>query len=94
MKRTKFTGNFILVLLLNLLFNFEWSIPAWILLILHFVIGLPVYWFWIALGLWVLLVVLFTKLLGWTARVSNEKPIKRENKNPYSASDDVFKKKK
>ena len=35
MKRVEHTGGFWLCLLLNLLLNWQWSIPGWILLGLH-----------------------------------------------------------
>ncbi len=77
------SGNFFLALILNLVFNMEWVIPAVILLILHFTIGLPLYWFWIALGLWVGGTLVVTLLLGWAGKCSRS-PEPRENKNPYS----------
>ena len=33
------------VLFLNLFFNFWGSVPAWILLVMHFVRGWPIIWF-------------------------------------------------
>ena len=42
MRKLHVDGNFLLALLINLVFHWEGSIPAWILLILHFVIGLSV----------------------------------------------------
>ena len=43
MRRHSGGGGFWLCLLLNLLLNLEWSIPAWICLALHF---------WLGLSLW------------------------------------------
>ena len=60
------------------------SLPIWLLLILHFTVKLPIKWFFMAVGLFFLvgfiryLVLLFAR---WGA--SCEDPIK-ENKNPYS----------
>ena len=61
-----------------------WSIPAWILLTLHFLIGLSLVWFWGALGAWVFVLLLRTVLVmfaryGFAHRI----PVP-ENKNPYS----------
>ena len=41
-----------------------WSVPAWILLILHFAVGVPLRWFWIALGAWFVVMLLRTLLIG------------------------------
>ena len=83
MRRSKRVGNFFLVLLFNMVLNIEWSIPAWILLALHYFLGWRILWFWIALGLWILNIVLWMEFLGFASDCSNEKPY-RENKNPYS----------
>ena len=77
------SGNFFLALILNLVFNLEWVIPAVILLVLHFTTGLPIYWFWIALGLWLGIILIMTLALGWAGK-SSAPPPPRENKNPYS----------
>lgn len=91
MRMSKRAGNFFLALLFNMVLNLEWSIPAWILLALHYFLGWRILWFWIALGLWILSIVLWMKFLGFASDCSNEKTY-RENKNPYSASSDKFKK--
>lgn len=84
MRRTKYNGRFFIVLLLNLFFNIEWSIPAWILLVLHYVFGMPIYWFFIALVLWIIAVIAYTKLISAGISAGNQKDPYRENKNPYS----------
>ena len=61
-----------------------WTIPAWVLLALHSIIGLPLIWFWVALGAWALVLLLRTALVmfaryGFAHRI----PVP-ENKNPYS----------
>ena len=84
MRRTKRSGGFLLCLLLNMALNAEWSIPAWILLGLHFWLGISVWWFFAALVLWILVMILGMKIMGWAAdcsAVPNKQP---ENKNPYS----------
>ena len=83
MRRTKRTGNFFLCLLINILLNLEGSIPAWILLILHFCIGISILWFWLALALWIIYLLVWMKIIGWAGRCSTPDPPK-ENKNPYS----------
>ena len=84
MKRTGRTGNFLLCLLINLLLNLEWSIPAWILLALHFWLDITLWWFWGALLLWIARVWAGMWLMGWAAKCSSEKDPPKENKNPYS----------
>lgn len=93
MKRAN-SGNFFLAIILNLVFNLEWVIPAVVLLILHFAVGLSVFWFWLALGIWIGGVLLVTLILGWANKCSApDKP--QENKNPYSATNaSVFGRKK
>lgn len=83
MRRTRRTGSFWLCLLLNMLLNLEWTIPAWILLALHFLLDWSVWWFILAIGLWFLWHLLTTALLGWLHRCATPDPPK-ENKNPYS----------
>jgi hypothetical protein len=72
-------------LLINLCFNLEWSIPAWILLALHFWLNISIWWFVAALGAWVLLMILWMRLIGWAAGCSAHRDPPKENKNPYSA---------
>lgn len=84
MRRTKRKGNFFLCLLINILLNLEGSIPAWILLILHFCIGISILWFWLALALWIIYLLVWMKIIGWAGKCSRPDPPK-ENKNPYSA---------
>lgn len=91
MRKTSFRGNMLLVWLLNLLLNLQWSIPAWILLIMHFLFGWSLWWFWIALAAWILLTAFFTLFIGWSNKCSNMPDPPRKNKNPYSAkTEDVF----
>ncbi len=51
--------------LLNLIFRAEWLVFALICLILHTVLGTPLWLVWIALGLWVLVSLLVTTLLSY-----------------------------
>jgi len=85
MRSFKRSGSFLLCLLVNLLLNLEWSIPAWILLALHRWLGLSWWWFIGGLGLWVLRVLAGMWLMGWAIGCSREKEPPKENKNPYSA---------
>lgn len=76
-------GRFLLSLLINLVFHWEGLIPAAILLVLHFWPGIPLYWFFIALGAWILLVLVRMLWIRFAVRSAAETP-ERENKNPYS----------
>ena len=87
-RRPRIDGNFFLALLINIIFNFEGSIPAWILLVMHFVFGLSVKWFWIALGIWlgglILWMVIVGKIYGWANKCGNTPDPPKKNVNPYS----------
>ena len=84
MRKGKSHGGLFLTLLFSLILHFSWSIPAWILLILHFAASLPIYWFWIALGAWLLVVLLRSCVIAFASRRSAAPKPVRENKNPYS----------
>lgn len=84
MKRFHRHGGFLVTLLINLLLNLEWSIPAWVLLALRLWLGLSVWWFIGGLALWILRVLAGMWLMGWAAGCGNEKDPPKENKNPYS----------
>ena len=84
MKRTKRNGGFLLGLLLNMLLNLQWSIPAWILLVMHFWLDWSVWWFWLALVLWFLDILFWMIFMDWAGDCSNTPDPPKENKNPYS----------
>ena len=76
--------DFCINVVLNMMLGPIWGIGAAIALVLHFVIGLPLYWFWLTLGLW-LLAGLVRYLLVRFARWGAQSPASvHENKNPYS----------
>lgn len=80
-------GGFFLCLLWHAILYFLWTIPAWILLALHFIIGLPIVWFWVALGAWALAIA-FRSLLVLFARYGFQHRIPvPANKNPYSVKE-------
>ncbi len=90
MKRIRRSGNFFVSLLINTILNFEQSIPAWILLALHFILGWSIWWFWLAFGIWILGIIIRMKLYSWAFRCGNVPDVYKENKNPYSAKNDDF----
>ncbi|MEE3333691.1 MAG: hypothetical protein VZR54_05365 [Ruminococcus sp.] len=81
--------NTLLSLLFFLLFRVSsWlcSVPMWATLIAHFVFGLPIYWFWLTLAVWLLVgvfrfcLISFARWGGSSPDINADKP----NKNPYS----------
>ena len=84
MRRSARAGGFLLSLLINMLLNLEWSIPAWILLGLHFWLEISIWWFIGGLTLWVIRIIVGMWIIGWAAGCGNEKDPPKENKNPYS----------
>ena len=72
-----------ITLLFNMAINIGWTIPAWILLAMHFIFGWSIWWFWLALGIWVLDIIIWMGVIGWAGRCSTPDPPK-VNKNPYS----------
>lgn len=76
-------GEFFICLLFNMAINLEWTIPAWILLAMHFVFDWKIMWFWIALGAWLVNILFWMDIIGWASRCSgSDKP--KKNINPYS----------
>ncbi len=85
MRKTNRSGNFFLCLLFNIILNLEWAIPGVILLVLHFVLGISV-WFSIgAFALWIAVILFWMFIMGWAARCGSTPDPVKENKNPYSA---------
>ena len=70
------------------------SIPMWLTLLLHFVLGLSIWWFWGTLAAWLLAGLIRYALIRfgrWGVRETRKEPPKR-NRNPYSAKNgEVFK---
>lgn len=84
MRSTKRGGGFILCLLLNMLLNLDGLLPAAILLVLHFTLGLSIIFAVSAIALWLIHIIVCMSLIRWGSRCSNIKEPERENKNPYS----------
>ena len=86
-------GYFLSGLFLTLIWRLSFwmlSLPAWVTLILHFVIGLPIVWFWITLAVWLVSGILQYLMILFARRCAAEKDVEKENKNPYSAGNDYF----
>ena len=85
-RRPKINGGFFSALLVNLIFNLEWTIPAWLLLGAHYFFRISIFWFVGALILWVLGVSVKTIVFSWLVRNGNIPDPPKENKNPYSST--------
>lgn len=85
---------------LSLLMSLFWSlagwvrsIPAWAALILHFTVGLSIWWFWGTLAAWILGTFFWVLIIRLSQHAGGEPPPPHDNRNPYSAgSADVFQK--
>lgn len=86
-KRPRVNGGFFAALGINLIFDLEWTIPAWILLVLHFVFDISILWFIGAIALWVVGVGVKTAVFSWLIREGNRPDPPKENKNPYSSTE-------
>lgn len=84
MRRTKHSSSFWLCMLINLLLNLEWSIPAWILLALHICLDISIWWFVGGLAFWLFSILFGMWIMGWAADCGSMKDPPKENKNPYS----------
>lgn len=90
MRRTAHDHGFLLCLLLNMMFRFEWAILAIILLVLHFLFRWPLFLVFVALGIWIVYALFVTAVLSAANRVGNESSPERPNKNPYSKSNSDY----
>ncbi len=70
------------------------SLPAWITLILHFTVGLPLFWFWATHAAWLLSGLFWYLTVLFARRCGDAKEEEKENKNPYSVGNDYFKNEK
>ncbi len=101
LRQTTRTGSFAGVCFINMLLNFRWSIPAWLILAAHFMFGFPPMWvFFLVLSLWPIAAILMTaivRLLRKFAYMSGgysgsgggtvvHVDENTSNKNPYSAT--------
>ena len=86
MKKNRPKGNgFISALLINLIFDLEWTIPAWLLLAAYFIFKISIWWFVGALAVWIIGVAIKTAVFSWLIHVGNIPDPPKENKNPYSS---------
>ena len=86
MRRTARGHGFLLCLLLNMMFRFEWALAALAFLLVHFWLGWPLFLVWGMLGIWVLYALFITLVLSLANHAGNLEETPRPNRNPYSAS--------
>lgn len=82
--------DFLFGLAISLFFRLSsWlcSVPMWLTLILHFVTGLPLYWFWATLAVWLLVGIIRYCVIVFARWGANSPEMPKENKNPYSHKD-------
>ena len=84
MRKISQIGRFILFLLTNMLLHLEWTIPAWVLLALHFWLGISIKWFIGALAFWIICRIVDMWFIDWAVFCGSQKDPPKENKNPYS----------
>ena len=77
-------GRCVLNFVLSLLFHWYWCIPAVILLVLHFIFGISIWWSVGAFALYVIGVRIYVRVIGWLIRMGNRDEPENKNVNPYS----------
>lgn len=90
MRKTIRKTSTALTILINLLMNLEWLIPSVILLVLHFTLGISVWWAALGLLLWIIPTVLFSCCITW-ATADGEFPrpatvnvkLRENERNPF-----------
>ena len=72
-------------LLINMLLNLEGLIPFAILIILHFWVGISIWWAVLAFALWIVYLIIWMLIFRWVNKSSSFSDKPKENKNPYSS---------
>ena len=100
-RQTGRTGSFAMVCFINMLLNFRWSIPAWLLLAANILFGFPPLWvFFVVLALWPIAAIVMTLIIRLLRRLAYTPggyygssggtvvhvDENTSNKNPYSAT--------
>ena len=70
MRKMKRVGGFLLSLLFNMLLNARGLIPAAVLLVLHYVLRVPIWLSFAALGIWIAAMIARMLFFGWALRSS------------------------
>lgn len=77
--------SFFICLLINIVMNFEGAIPAVILLVLHFIFDISIWWALLAFALFIIGIIIWMLVIGWAGKCSNIPDKPKKNKNPYSS---------
>ena len=72
-------------LLINMLLNLEGLIPFAVLLILHFLLNISIWWAVLTFSLWILYLIIWMLIFRWANKSSSDSDKPKENKNPYSS---------
>ena len=81
--------DFLISFLINLIFRLELVVFAVIALLLNIYFGLPKAFFYVLLGLWIVIALLITLGLGVLTK-NTPRPPYQKNKNPYSKKTEDF----
>ena len=87
MRFWKSLGAFFLGVLFQLLWHWDRSLIAWLLLALHFWLRISLWWFVGGLLIWLLPAFLWAAMVGLGRRASANPDRPKENRNPYSHTD-------
>lgn len=68
-----------------MMMRLRWLMIAVLLLALHFLVGVPIWLFWLALGLWAVYVLLLALFVRFANYCGNLPKVSRPNINPYSS---------
>ena len=85
MRKVKRAGGFLLSLLFNMLLNARGLISAAVLLVLHYVLRVPIWLTFAALGIWIAAMIARMLFFGWAGRCFAIPDSSKEHINPYSA---------
>ena len=77
-------AEFVVGWIIDLLFHWKWSIPAWIALALRSWLQISLWWFAAGLALWIFRILLGRWFLGWAILCGTQKDPPKANINPYS----------
>lgn len=77
--------GFLLTFFGNMLVRTRWLLLILLLLVLHFLIGAPLWLFWLSLGLWLGYLLLLAAFCAFANYCGNLPQSTKPNINPYSA---------
>ena len=78
-------SGFIFSFLLNSFWHLRWTVPAWVLLALHFWLKISVWWSLSCFGLFLAAMLIYCLLLNSMISAGSYTDKEKPNLNPYSA---------